>query len=62
MAPLAIIAEQANADCIKSITQDQANQPAGTGYTVLLANPLNNTQVRFCLKLSLFVVLINTKF
>jgi len=44
-AALAIIAEQANADCIKTITQEQANQAPGTGYTVLLANPLNNTQV-----------------
>ena len=46
-APLAIIAQENNFDCSKTITQDQANQPAGTGYTILLADPLNNTNVRF---------------
>lgn len=45
VSPLAIIAIQQNYDCSITITQDQANQPAGTGWTVLLANPLNNTDV-----------------
>lgn len=45
-APLAVIAIQKNFDCSITITQDQANQPVGTGWTVLLANPLNNTDVR----------------
>ncbi|EDR06683.1 uncharacterized protein LACBIDRAFT_294613 [Laccaria bicolor S238N-H82] len=44
-APLAIIAQENNFDCSKTITQDQANQAAGTGYTILLADPLNNTNV-----------------
>ncbi|KIK02726.1 hypothetical protein K443DRAFT_656635 [Laccaria amethystina LaAM-08-1] len=43
--PLAIIAQENNFDCSKIITQDQASQPAGTGYTILLADPLNNTNV-----------------
>jgi len=41
-----VIAIQKNYDCSITITQDQANQPVGTGWTVLLANPLNNTDVR----------------
>lgn len=44
--PIAVIAIQNNYDCSITITQDQANQPVGTGWTVLLANPLNNTDVR----------------
>jgi len=44
-APIAVIAIQNNYDCSITITQDQANQPVGTGWTVLLANPLNNTDV-----------------
>lgn len=43
--PLAIIAQQNNFDCSIIITQDQANQAAGQGYTIYLANPLNNTDV-----------------
>ncbi|KAF8957374.1 hypothetical protein BDZ97DRAFT_1846469 [Flammula alnicola] len=45
VAPLAIIAIQQNFDCSIIITQDQANQPTGTGWEILLANPLNNTDV-----------------
>ena len=45
-APIAVIAIQNNYDCSITITQDQANQPVGTGWTVVLANPLNNTDVR----------------
>ncbi|KIM38085.1 hypothetical protein M413DRAFT_448104 [Hebeloma cylindrosporum] len=45
VAPIAVIAIQKNYDCSITITQDQANQPVGTGWTVLLANPLNNTDV-----------------
>ncbi|KAI0789093.1 hypothetical protein C8Q75DRAFT_718685 [Abortiporus biennis] len=43
--PQAIIAIENNFDCSKTITQDQANYAAGSGYTVLLADPLNNTHV-----------------
>ena len=45
-APLVIIAQENNSDCVATITPDQANQPAGTGYMILLADPLNNTNVR----------------
>jgi len=44
-APIAVIAIQQNFQCSITITQDQANQPVGTGWTVVLANPLNNTDV-----------------
>jgi len=44
-APQAIIAIEKNEDCIKTITKDQANQPSGNGYTIYLADPLNNTHV-----------------
>jgi len=44
-APIAVIAIQQNYDCSITISQDQANQAVGTGWTVLLANPLNNTDV-----------------
>ncbi|TCD68390.1 hypothetical protein EIP91_010899 [Steccherinum ochraceum] len=43
--PLAIIAIQNNFDCSKTITEQQSSQPAGTGYTILLADPLNSTNV-----------------
>jgi hypothetical protein len=43
--PLAFIAIQQNFDCSIVITQDQANQPAGQGWQILFANPLNNTDV-----------------
>jgi len=45
VSPLAVIAIQQNFDCSITITQDQANQPAGTGWTILFADPLNNTNV-----------------
>ncbi|KAF8198489.1 hypothetical protein BJ912DRAFT_951559 [Pholiota molesta] len=45
VSPLAIIAIQQNFDCSIIITQDQANQPAGNGWLVLLANPLNSSDV-----------------
>ncbi|KDR72728.1 hypothetical protein GALMADRAFT_252944 [Galerina marginata CBS 339.88] len=44
-APIAIIGIQNNFDCSINISQDQANQAPGTGWQVLLANPLNNTEV-----------------
>ncbi|OBZ78457.1 hypothetical protein A0H81_02479 [Grifola frondosa] len=44
-APQAIIAIENNFDCSKTITQDQSNQVAATGYTIQLANPLNNTDI-----------------
>ncbi|KIJ63816.1 hypothetical protein HYDPIDRAFT_91819 [Hydnomerulius pinastri MD-312] len=43
--PLAIIAVQQNYDCSETITQQQSAQPAGTGYTVLLASTLNSTDI-----------------
>ncbi|KIM64895.1 hypothetical protein SCLCIDRAFT_1213000 [Scleroderma citrinum Foug A] len=43
--PIAIIAIEPNYDCSKTITQQQASQPPSTGYTVLLANPLNSSDV-----------------
>jgi hypothetical protein len=45
VSPLAIIAIQQNYQCSILVTQDQANQAPGTGYEILLANPLNNTDV-----------------
>jgi hypothetical protein len=45
VAPLAIIAIQDNFDCSVVITQDEADQPAGTGWTILLADPFNETNV-----------------
>ena len=44
--PQAIIAIENNFDCSKTITQQQEIFPAGTGYTIQLANTLNNTDVR----------------
>ncbi|KAI6006818.1 hypothetical protein EDD15DRAFT_2258 [Pisolithus albus] len=49
--PIAIIAIQESYDCSKTITQQQSAQPAATGYTVLLANPLNSSDVSFYLYL-----------
>jgi hypothetical protein len=43
--PMAIIAVEAIADCSILVSQDQANQPAGTGYTILLANEVNNSDI-----------------
>ncbi|KAG6843837.1 hypothetical protein H0H87_012668, partial [Tephrocybe sp. NHM501043] len=43
VAPLAIIGIQNNFDCSKTITQDQLSAPAGTGYTILFANTLNQS-------------------
>jgi len=42
-APIAVIAIQENYDCSITITQDQANQPVGTGWSVIFANPLNSS-------------------
>jgi len=44
-APLAIIAMQDNFDCSIIVGQSVGNLPAGSGYQVLLANPLNITDV-----------------
>ncbi|KAF9525450.1 hypothetical protein CPB83DRAFT_818627 [Crepidotus variabilis] len=44
-APIAIIAEQQNYQCSLTVTQDKANQAAGTGWFVQFANPINNTDV-----------------
>jgi hypothetical protein len=45
VAPIAIVAIENNFDCSKTITQDQANQAPGTGYTIQLANPFNETDI-----------------
>ncbi|TFK65508.1 hypothetical protein BDN72DRAFT_801092 [Pluteus cervinus] len=45
VAPMAFIGIQMNGDCSKEITQQQADQAAGTGYTILLADPFNNTNI-----------------
>ena len=45
LGPLAVVAIQKNADCSVTISQDQINQPAGSGYIITFANPLNNTDV-----------------
>ncbi|KAK1231073.1 hypothetical protein PQX77_005820 [Marasmius sp. AFHP31] len=42
---LAIIATQENSQCSKEMTQLQSSQEAATGYKLLFANPLNNTDV-----------------
>jgi len=44
-APIAIVAIANNADCSRTITQDQVTQPVGGGYTLLLADTLNQTKV-----------------
>lgn len=44
-APMAFIAIENNYDCSKTITPEQTNQPAGTGYVIQLANTLNSTDI-----------------
>jgi len=44
-APIAIIGIEDNYQCSQLITQDQSNQPAALGYTIILADTLNNTNV-----------------
>jgi len=34
-----------NTICSKLVTQDQFNQPAGTGWQIQFANPINITDV-----------------
>jgi hypothetical protein len=43
--PIAILAQQNNFDCSKTITQDLVNQTPATGYTVQLADPFNSTHI-----------------
>ncbi|KIY47122.1 hypothetical protein FISHEDRAFT_45945 [Fistulina hepatica ATCC 64428] len=43
--PIGIIAVQENYDCSKEVTQQQADQPAATGYSILFTNPLNTSQI-----------------
>ncbi|KAF8067938.1 hypothetical protein FPV67DRAFT_1165860 [Lyophyllum atratum] len=45
--PIAIIGIQNNFDCSKTITQDMLTTPPGTGYTILFANTLNQTDIFF---------------
>jgi len=44
-APIAIIGIEDNFQCSQLITQDQSNQPAALGYTILFADTLNNTKI-----------------
>jgi len=44
-APIAIIGIEDNFQCSQLITQDQSAQPAAVGYTVLLADIINNTHI-----------------
>jgi len=44
-APLAFISPQANADCSKVVGQNQLSAPAAPGYTILFADPLNETNI-----------------
>ncbi|KZP03641.1 hypothetical protein FIBSPDRAFT_879272 [Athelia psychrophila] len=43
--PIAVISIENNYDCSKTLTQEQVNQPVGTGYTVQLANIFNETDI-----------------
>ncbi|KAJ3504144.1 hypothetical protein NLJ89_g8095 [Agrocybe chaxingu] len=43
VSPMAVIDIQQNFQCSITISQNQANQPAGTGWTLLFANPFNST-------------------
>ncbi|KAF8799565.1 hypothetical protein BYT27DRAFT_7263881 [Phlegmacium glaucopus] len=45
LGPLAFIAIQESFQCSVTVSQDQVSQPVGTGYTLLFANPFNNTDV-----------------
>jgi len=45
VSPMAIVAIEPNADCSKSITQDQSNQAAGTGYTIQFTDILNSSNI-----------------
>ncbi|TFK41784.1 hypothetical protein BDQ12DRAFT_678488 [Crucibulum laeve] len=44
-APIAIIPNQNNFDCSKTITADQASQAPGTGWFIRLTNPVNETDI-----------------
>ncbi|CCM00449.1 uncharacterized protein FIBRA_02481 [Fibroporia radiculosa] len=43
--PLAFVAQQPNYDCSEAISQYQVTMPAADGYTILLSNSLNATDV-----------------
>ncbi|KAM5536743.1 hypothetical protein V8D89_009582, partial [Ganoderma adspersum] len=43
--PQLFVAQQTNFDCSKLITKDQMNLKPATGYSIQLADPLNNTNV-----------------
>jgi len=44
-APIAIIGIEDNFQCSQLITQDQSNQPAALGYTILFADTVNSSHV-----------------
>ena len=48
---LAFLAVQENDDCSINITPDLVSEPAAPGYTLMFANPLNETDVRPILNL-----------
>ncbi|TFK47503.1 hypothetical protein OE88DRAFT_1665663 [Heliocybe sulcata] len=45
VAPSALIAIEYDYDCSKTITESQSNWTPSTGYTIQLANPLNQTDI-----------------
>ncbi|KAL5476851.1 hypothetical protein ACEPAI_3037 [Sanghuangporus weigelae] len=45
VSPLAVVAIQQNFDCSRTLTTQQVNFTTGTGYTLILADPINSTNV-----------------
>ncbi|KAL5521666.1 hypothetical protein ACEPAF_2414 [Sanghuangporus sanghuang] len=45
VSPLAVVAVQQNFDCSRTLTTQQVNFTTGTGYSVILADPINSTNV-----------------
>ncbi|KAL5498633.1 hypothetical protein ACEPAH_1988 [Sanghuangporus vaninii] len=45
VSPLAVVAVQQNFDCSRTLTTQQVNFTTGTGYTVILADPINSTNI-----------------
>ena len=44
--PEAILAQENNFDCSRTIDQSELSQAPNTGYFIQLADPFNNTHVR----------------
>ncbi|CAA7268617.1 unnamed protein product [Cyclocybe aegerita] len=45
VSPMAVISVQENFQCSITISQNQANQPAGTGWTLLFASIFNSSEI-----------------